>query len=140
MRFRTWMIVVVTAVLFVLPAASATAAIKITKIRYDPPAEGTRLNGEFVVIKNTSSARVTLTDWTLRNTSGDVFTFPIFQLHSGARVTIHTGQGNDDRTDLFWNAGKYVWNNDGDTAILRADGGDRRDRCRYSGGGTVTNC
>ena len=134
------MIVVVTAVPFVLPAASATAAIKITKIQYEPPLEGTRLNREFVVIKNTGSARVTLTDWTLRNTSGDVVTFPIFRLHSEARVTIHTGQGNDDRNDLFWDAGEYIWNSDGDAATLRDNGGDRRDRCHYSGGGTVTNC
>jgi hypothetical protein len=132
--------IVVTAVLFVLPAASATAAIKITKIQYEPPFEGTRLNREFVVIKNTGSARVNLTDWSLRNTSGDVFTFLTFRLHSGARVTIHTGQGNDDRNDLFWDASEYIWDSDGDTAILRNDVRDRRDRCHYSGGGTVTNC
>lgn len=139
MRFRTC-VIVVTAVLIVLPAASATAAIKITKIQYEPPFEGTRLNREFVVIKNTGNARVILTDWTLRNTSGDVFTFPIFRLRSGARVTIHTGRGNDDRKDLFWDAGEYIWNSDGDTATLRDDDGDRRDRCHYSGGGTVTDC
>ena len=50
-------------------------------------------------------------------------------------VTIHTGSGNDDRNDLFQDSDEYIWNNDGDTATLRNDKGNRVDRCRYPGGG-----
>ena len=112
-----------TAVLFALPAASATAAIRMTKIRYDPPAEGTRLNREVVVIKNTGSARVTLTHWTLRNTSGDVFAFPIFRLRSGATVTIHTGQGS--ATGTTFSIALRIWNEVGDMGSR--DGAEDRD-------------
>ena len=127
------------AALVAVPVASAMATIKITKIQYDPPGDdsGTNasLNREFVIIKNTGNSRVTLTEWTLRDSAGHVFTFGTFPLRGSGSVTIHTGSGNDDRNDLFQDSDEYIWNNDGDTATLRNDEGNRVDRCRYPGGG-----
>jgi len=32
---------------------------------------------------------------------------------------LHTEHGSDNSTDVFWNYGGHIWNNDGDTAILK---------------------
>jgi hypothetical protein len=68
--------------------ATGSAAIKIARIRYNPPGAETgtnrHLNHEFVVIRNTGQRRVVLTDWTLverRDTL--VFSFPRFRLGAG---------------------------------------------------------
>jgi hypothetical protein len=83
---------------------------------------------------------VTLTGWTLRDTSSHVSRFPDFRLRPGKRVTIHTGRGKNDRNDLYWRSRAYIWNNDGDTATLKNRRGHRIDRCHYSGGDTYVNC
>jgi hypothetical protein len=143
MRIRaTLLLAVVTLVL--VSAAPAFAAIKITRIQYDPPGSDTgtnpHLNREFVVLKNTGSRRITLTDWRLRDTRPNRYLFDTFRLAAGKSVTIHTGRGDDDRNDLYWESGSYIWNNRGDTAVLKDDIGGQRDRCHYSGGDTSVTC
>lgn len=76
---------------------------------------------------------MTLTGWTLRDADRHVYRFGTFRLRPGRTVTVHTGSGDDSRKHLFWGMDNYVWNNDGDTAILKDAGGARVDRCRYSG-------
>lgn len=39
-------------------------------------------------------------------------------------MTIHTGSGQDTETDLYWGSGSPIWNNGGDTVIVRHDSGD----------------
>jgi P pilus assembly chaperone PapD len=128
-----------------LSATTAAAAVQISRIQYDPPGNdsgsNTSLNREFIVIENDGTSRVTLTGWTLRDASGHVLTFGSLRLRPHRSVTVHTGRGNDDRNDIYWDTGEYVWNNDGDAAVLRNETGHRVDRCRYPGGGNgVTDC
>jgi len=33
-------------------------------------------------------------------------------------VTLHTGDGTNSATDLYWGSKRPIWNNDGDTASL----------------------
>jgi Lamin Tail Domain len=118
--------------------AEASAAIKITKIYYDSPGSdtgsNTSLNHEYVVIKNTGTAKVALTGWTLRDLANHVFKFPTFKLAPGSLVTVHTGKGANTLHSLYWRSGAYIWNNDGDTAKLRRRNGTLADTCSYSGG------
>lgn len=129
MRVRAFTFALVVVVGVATMASAAEAAIRITKIQYDPPGTDTgsnsHLNKEFVVLKNTGSSAVTLTDWTLRDTSSHVYRFDTFRLGAGNSVTIHTGRGNDDRNDLYWDLA-YIWNNDGDTATLKDGNGHSR--------------
>jgi len=39
-------------------------------------------------------------------------------------VTLRTGTGTDTDADLYWGSGAAVWNNDGDTVIVRNSDGD----------------
>jgi hypothetical protein len=138
-RLPAWLeVTIVTACIVAAVTAPATgsAAIKIARIRYNPPGADSgsnqHLNHEFVVIRNTGERRVTLTGWRLLERRDDlVFRFPRFRLGAGHEVTIHTGVGTDRRFHLFWNSLDYVWNNGRDKAIFRNDRDDLVDRCNY---------
>jgi hypothetical protein len=131
-------------IIVLLPAASAAAAIKISKIQYDSPGtddgSNSSLNAEYVVIKNTGNRRVSLEGWVLKDRANHRYTFGSFRLRGGGSVTIHTGTGNDTRRHVYQDSGAYIWNNDGDTAVLRDDSGRRIDRCSYPGGETSVTC
>jgi len=112
-------------------------SIQIARIAFDPAGTDTgrnpSLNKEFVVVRNTGATEVALIGWTLRDRSGNTFTFPEFTLSAGASVKIHTGSGAGTITDLYWGSNRYVWNNRGDRATLRDAEGVKQDTCRYSG-------
>ena len=44
--------------------------------------------------------------------------FPNFTLELGQAVTVHTGSGVDNKTDLYWGSNRPVWDNKGDTVYL----------------------
>jgi hypothetical protein len=137
MRARVAVVGVVVLVVLAAPAM-ASAAIRIARVRYNPPGINTgsteSLNRQFVVIRNTGDRRVILTGWTLVPLhEGRAFEFPRFRLPGHHTVTIHTGTGTDRRYDLFWNRVDYVWMYT-HTATLRDDDGDRIDRCHWVGG------
>jgi hypothetical protein len=125
-------------------ASSATAAIKITTIRFDPPGRDTgsnsSLNAEWIRIKNTGSRPKQLQGWTIRDKANHVYRFPKFTLRGGKTVTLHTGSGSSGAAHRYWGQGNYVWNNDGDAARLRNANGTLVDRCSYSGSGSSVNC
>lgn len=123
-------------VISVVLAAPALAGVRITSIHY----KASTLNAEYVNIKNTGTQAISLTRWTLRDTSSHVFRFPTFKLQPGSVVSIHTGSGKNARHDLYWQSGAYIWNDDGDTAILRRKDGSKVDSCHYAGGGTSATC
>jgi hypothetical protein len=125
--------------------AQALAAIKIHKIYFDSPGSdtgsNTSLNAEYIVIRNTGTARVGLGGWTVRDIAGHVYRFPTgFRLAAGSKVTVHTGSGANTLHQLYWRQGWYIWNNDGDTARLRRSNGTLADTCSYSGAGSYVFC
>ena len=83
-----------------------------------PSPEKENLNGEWVEVSNNGTADANLTGWTLEDAQNHTYTFPDFSLNAGAKVTIRTGMGNDNSTDLFWNRNTSIWNNNGDLATL----------------------
>jgi hypothetical protein len=115
---------------------SSPGGARITAIYFDAPGPDTRTNSsldaEWVRIANTTGSRKVLTGWTLRDSASHVFTFPSFALGAGAAVKVHTGSGTDTAGNLYWRQGNYIWNNSGDTAILRNASGSVLDRCSYT--------
>jgi hypothetical protein len=91
--------------------------IQIVYIECDPP--GDDVQGEFVVIKNSSSCALDMNDWTLSDEAGHRFTFSAFSLGPGAIVRVWTGTGTNTPTDTYWGRKQAVWNNKGDCAYLR---------------------
>ena len=134
----------VTVAVSLASADATTVSVSLGKIQYDSPGDdtgtNTSLNGEWVRVTNPGHTTKTLTGWTLRDPDKHVYTFPEFKLKPGKTVTIHTGDGTDTKTDLFWDAGSYVWNNGGDTAILKDVNGKPVDSCKWGDGSGVTTC
>ena len=129
-----------TAALTLLPSTPAFATghrIQINEIYYNSPGTDTgsnsSLNAEWVRLYNTSSSRISLTNWTLRDTAGHVFKFATYTLGAHSYVKIHTGHGSKTQTDRYWNTNWYIWNNTGDTAMLRDSRGGTVDSCHYTG-------
>ena len=129
-----------TAALAILPATPALATghrIQINAIYYNSPGSDTgsnsSLNAEWVRLYNTSSSKITLTHWTLRDAAGHVFTFGTYTIGAHSYVTVHTGHGSSNQTDRYWNMNWYVWNNTGDTAYLRDNLNGTVDSCQYTG-------
>ena len=120
------------------PAAAhrAPSPVVISEIFYNSPGSdhgsNVSLNAEWVKLRNRTGHPVSLFHWTLRDTAHHVYRFGNYSLRAHGTVRIHTGSGRDTQRNLFQNRGWYVWNNDGDTAILRGPAGNNRDRCSYS--------
>lgn len=80
---------------------------------------------EYVRVKNRTNETVELTGWTIRSLeSGEIYSFPEFNLRSNDAVQVWTKPGTDTEKDLYWGEGTGVWDNDGDCARL----GDYFDR------------
>jgi phosphatidylserine/phosphatidylglycerophosphate/cardiolipin synthase-like enzyme len=74
---------------------------------------------ESVLIRNDGAGALDMSGWTLRDLANTTYTFPTFTLPAGAEMRVWTKTGADDDANLFWNRASAVWNNGGDTAILR---------------------
>lgn len=127
------------------PARAATVpVVYIHVIQYSPPGSDVpvttaKLNGEWVMLTNTTAKSVTLTNWTLRDKAGHVYRFPKFALAAHKSVEVHTGTGANSAANLYWghkppSSGSYVWNNSGtETAALRNASGKTIDSRSYTG-------
>lgn len=124
--------------------ASAASPVRFVYVQYDSPGSDTgsnkSLNAEWVRVKNHGKKARKLTGWTIRDPQGHVYKFPTFTLKPGKAVRVHTGKGKNTKTDLFWRKDWYVWNNTGDTAILKNKAKKRVDTCRWGDGDGTTAC
>jgi hypothetical protein len=85
---------------------------------------GLDLVNEWVSIRNMGDAGVNLHKYTLSNAgSTHVYTFPSFVLGAGTAVTVHSSDGTNTGTDLYWGIGPSVWDDDRDTATLKGPDG-----------------
>lgn len=113
-----------------LPGGStppSPAAVRILEVLADPP--GDDVLGEYVLVRNEGGTAADLTNWTLRDQAGATYVFPAFSLVAGSEVRIWVGSGSDDTANLYWGRASAVWNNNGDTAILRD--ADEREIARF---------
>ena len=117
---------------------AAAPTVAVAKVQYDSPGDdtgsNTSLNKEWVQLTNPTSKTKTLTGWTLRDPQGHLYTFPAFKLKAGKSVTVHTGTGTDTAAHLYWGETGYVWNNTGDTAILKDATKKSVDSCKWTDG------
>ena len=79
---------------------------------------------EWVEVANPGNSSRDFTYWTLEDEDNNTFSFTDgFFLAPGAAVKVHTGQGNDTETDLYWGRDDFVWD-DGEVATLKDAGGE----------------
>jgi len=125
--------------------ASASAAVKIKEIEFNPPGPDTgtnaHINKEYIMFTNTGGTTVMLNHWTVRDADGNVFRFGADdRIPAHADLMIHTGRGSEAALHKYWGLRRYVWDNGGDRATLRRADGSVVDRCRYSGPGSTVTC
>jgi hypothetical protein len=82
---------------------------------------------EYVSIRNQASSQMVLTDWILKDDSGNTFTFPKFTLTAFTTVKVWTKCGTNNPLNLYWCRTEPVWNDHGDCAYLRKPDPDDED-------------
>lgn len=110
------------------PLMKPWESIAIISIKYSGP-------DEIVTIKNWTEEDMDMTGWKLISEPEQTFAFPDgFVLSADGIVRTHSGPEAEGKeslpTDLFWTEG-YVWNDEGDTAMLVGPEGKEADRYRY---------
>ncbi len=112
-----------------------SGGLEIRTIFYDAPGpDNENPNGEWIEIENISSARINLNNYTLQDSSSsNLYTFGNFALDSGDIVTVYSGCGTDTSAELYWCNDGSIWNNGGDSAMLRDNNGDFVDDYTYTG-------
>ena len=105
-------------------AKAASAGISVARAHAD--AAGTdrdNLNDEYIVIENSGDTSIDLTGWTVSDEANHRYLCPRFVLPAKGKVTLRTGLGKNTASELFWGSRRPIWNNDGDTILIRdADG------------------
>lgn len=69
---------------------------------------------EKIILKNNCN-KLNIEGWTLKDESTKLYKFPSVELET---ITIHTTNGKDNATDLFWSSQIHIWNDDRDTLYL----------------------
>jgi micrococcal nuclease len=89
--------------------------LQIVTVRYNPPGDDTKnLNEEYITFKVLVSG--TLLGYSIEDQTGHRYHFPDQVFKKGDIFKLHSGEGADTQTDLYWGAsGAAIWNNDGDT-------------------------
>lgn len=126
--------VALTGAVLSTPAAAAGGVV-IRHVWFDSPGSDTgsnaSLNGEWVEIKNTGSASVSLKGWILKDVANHKYTFANLRIGAGKTMKVHTGKGTDTGAAKFQNRRAYVWNNTSDTATLTRANGAKVDDCKW---------
>ena len=117
-------------------ASTAQAGIQMTKILPYPgvvPGDhNAQVNAEYVVVHNSAANAKGLRGWYIREKKlKRTFTFPGFTLCGGCSVKIHSGNGTNTGTDLYWGRAAGTWVDGGDTAVLHRVGGLLQGQCVY---------
>jgi hypothetical protein len=118
-------------------ASAATPSLRFHGAQYDSPGSdtgsNTSRNAEWVSLVNNGSKAVNLNGYTVRDKAGKVYRFGNVTIPGkGGRLWLHTGSGRNTSSNQYWNSGRYIWNNDGDTAYLRNPKGSTVDTCSWS--------
>ena len=64
---------------------------------------------------SSNCGKINLVNWVIKDESRKLYKFNIILIN---RINLHSNDGQDNETDIFWNAKTDVWNNDRDTLYL----------------------
>jgi micrococcal nuclease len=89
--------------------------LQIVAVEYNAPGDDSlNLNEEYISFKVVVSGA--LLGYSVEDETGNRYEFPDRVFNKGDVVKLHSGEGHDTQTDLYWGAsGAAIWNNDGDT-------------------------
>lgn len=113
-----------------------SSCVKIININADAPGnDNNNKNGEWIEIKNTCDAAISMQGWFLKDSSAsNKYQFGSFTLGGTKSVIIYSGCGANVQDKLYWQCpeGRYAtWNNNGDHAFLYDAGGNLAAEYQY---------
>jgi micrococcal nuclease len=105
--------------------ATATTGLRVVDINADAPGnDHENRNGEYVVFANGGDRSLALGGWTVSDAAGHTYRVPDgTELAPDERRRLYTGSGTDTGDGLYWDADGAVWNNEGDTILVRNETG-----------------
>jgi hypothetical protein len=83
------------------------------------------LNAEWVVVRNAGAESLSLANWQLKDSDGNLFTFPNLTLNSNGAVQIHTVAGTNTVIDLYWGEIDPIWQSGEEAQLLDPNGNVR---------------
>ncbi len=83
------------------------------------------LNAEWVVVHNAGADSLNLSNWQLKDSDRNVFTFPNLTLNGNGAVQIHTSSGTNTVIDLYWGETEPVWESGEEAQLLDPSGNVR---------------
>ena len=90
------------------------------------------LNDEYIQLKNTGSSSLDLGGWTVSDSAGHSYTFPSGSTFgAGESLTLYSGSGSSGGSNYYWGSGSAIWNNGGDTIIVKDSSGSTVTREEY---------
>jgi len=96
--------------------------------------DDSNLNDEYFALQNTGEETVDLSGWTVENDRGATYQIPQgIMLSPNAVLYIHSGEGSNTSSILYWQASEPVWSNNKDIAVLRNAEGNIVDVYGYGG-------
>jgi micrococcal nuclease len=114
-------------------SSSVSGCVAITDVQHDPDGnDNYRLTQEYVTFQNTCTRAIGMDAWTVKDAGTSQYTFDAYTLQPDGAVTLRTGRGDDNATDVYWGQRQAVWNNDGDALYLRDDSGQQVTYTRYN--------
>jgi competence protein ComEC len=84
------------------------------------------LSAEVVIVKYNGDGELDLTGWHLKDSSGNVYTFPPFKLFKNGAVQVHSTSGTNTAIDLYWGQSQAVWQS-GENVLLTDSQGNVQD-------------
>ncbi len=80
------------------------------------------LDAEVVIVKYNGDGELDLTGWHLKDSNGNVYTFPPFRLFKNGAVQVHTKSGTNTAIDLYWGQNNAVWQSGENVLLTDANG------------------
>ncbi|WP_430780933.1 lamin tail domain-containing protein [Actinoplanes sp. G11-F43] len=128
------------------PPAPAVGSVQFTRIQYNAPGVDRKtnksINGEYFRLTNKTKKSLDLKGWTVRDAAGNLYRFTTsYTLKAGKNVIVRTGKGTNTTATRYWGKKHHVWNNGGDSALLRTNANKTIDTCKWTKPGKgYTNC
>jgi endonuclease YncB( thermonuclease family) len=76
------------------------------------------------VILESKCGQVNLNGWYLKDESRKTYYFKNLSLSKAIKLALHSNEGKDNATNIFWNSDTDIWNNDRDSLYLFDSGGN----------------
>jgi hypothetical protein len=104
-----------------IPQIGNSSEVYISETQFNAPGDDRQnLNGEWVRLTNTGEDIVLISGWTLSDRSNKtLYTFPAIFLTPGETITVYSGTGTLNKSEVFMDKNEPVWGNSGDFVVLK---------------------